>query len=198
MFRRTPKPPASPFTPQPKPSNQRLPPSLSDPWDRRAPHSGSGLITVVPFHSTYLNGAIADRTRPLCERALAISEKVLGPEHPRTATSLNNLAILLRNQGDLAGALPLCERALAIYEKALGPEHSSTGRARTNYAHLLLAAGDAAAAQAKGEAALTTHEKSLGAKHRWTADSARITAGSLAALGRIREADAMRKRFGID
>ena len=36
---------ASPFTPQPKPSNQRPPPSLSDPWDRRAPHSGSGLIT---------------------------------------------------------------------------------------------------------------------------------------------------------
>ena len=45
MFRRTPQPSASPFTPQPKPSDQRPPPSLSDPWDRRAPHSGSGLIT---------------------------------------------------------------------------------------------------------------------------------------------------------
>ena len=35
--------PASPFTPQPKPSDQRPPPSLSDPWDRRTPHSGSGI-----------------------------------------------------------------------------------------------------------------------------------------------------------
>src|SRR5262249_39310648 len=37
--------------------------------------------------------------RPLYERALAINEKVLGPEHPETATSLNNLARLLHDQG---------------------------------------------------------------------------------------------------
>ena len=33
--------------------------------------------------------------RPLYKRALAIHEKVLGPEHPDTAESLNNLAALL-------------------------------------------------------------------------------------------------------
>ena len=32
-------------------------------------------------------------------RALAIREKVLGAEHPGTATSLNNLALLYANQG---------------------------------------------------------------------------------------------------
>jgi hypothetical protein len=52
---------------------------------------------------------------------LAIREKVLGPEHPDTAIGLNNLAALLREEGDLAGARPLFERALAIIEKALGP-----------------------------------------------------------------------------
>ena len=51
--------------------------------------------------------------RPLIERAVAIREKVLGPEHPDTAVSLSNLAILLQAQGDLAGARPLYERALA-------------------------------------------------------------------------------------
>jgi hypothetical protein len=40
----------------------------------------------------------------LYERALAIDEKVLGSEHPATATSLNNLAFLLEDQGDHAGA----------------------------------------------------------------------------------------------
>src|SRR5262249_29151109 len=54
--------------------------------------------------------------------ALAISEKVLGPEHRGTAASLVNLAELLEAQGDLMGARPLFERALAIFE-ALGPEH---------------------------------------------------------------------------
>ena len=35
--------------------------------------------------------------RSLYERALAIREKALGPEHPNTASSLNNLASLLRD-----------------------------------------------------------------------------------------------------
>ena len=59
--------------------------------------------------------------RPLYERALAIYEKVLGPDHPRLATSLNNLASLLQAQGDLAGARPLYERALAITSRCSAP-----------------------------------------------------------------------------
>ncbi len=69
-------------------------------------------------------------------RALAITEKVLGPDHPGTATSLNNLAAILRDRGDYAGAEPLFRRALAIAEKALGPNHSLTRRIRENYEDL--------------------------------------------------------------
>ena len=78
--------------------------------------------------ASYRHGALAAyaQARPLCERALAIVEEALGPEHPNTASSLNNLARLLQDQGDLAGARPLLERALAIREKALGPEHLLT------------------------------------------------------------------------
>ena len=54
---------------------------------------------------------------------MAIREKALGPEHPDTAASLNNLAALYYAMGDYAKAEPLYRRALAIYEKALGPEH---------------------------------------------------------------------------
>ena len=61
--------------------------------------------------------------RPHFERALAIREKALGPEHPDTALSLNNLAVLLYSQGDTATARPYYARALAIREKALGPDH---------------------------------------------------------------------------
>jgi tetratricopeptide (TPR) repeat protein len=76
------------------------------------------------------------RARPLLARALAIREKILGPEHPGTAQALNNLAHLLQVQGDLATARPLLERALAIYEKTLGPEHPETTIARKNLANL--------------------------------------------------------------
>jgi hypothetical protein len=66
--------------------------------------------------------------RSLHERALAIREKVLGPDHPTTARSLNSLGVVLRFQGDLAAARPLYERASAITEKALGPGHLDTAR----------------------------------------------------------------------
>jgi tetratricopeptide (TPR) repeat protein len=79
--------------------------------------------------------------RPLFERALAIYEGALGPEHPGTALGLNNLASLLQDQGDLVGARPLYERALAIREKLLGPEHPATARVRNNLANMRSSAG---------------------------------------------------------
>ena len=61
---------------------------------------------------------------PLFQRALAIRERTLGPEHPEAARSLQNLAVLYNDQGKYAEAEPLYQRSLAILEKALGPEHS--------------------------------------------------------------------------
>jgi tetratricopeptide (TPR) repeat protein len=73
------------------------------------------------------------------ERALDIREKGLGEEHLDTASSLNNLAVLLNNlagllseQGFYQGARPLYERALAIYEKILGEKHPYTKLVRQN------------------------------------------------------------------
>jgi tetratricopeptide (TPR) repeat protein len=64
---------------------------------------------------------------PLLQRALAIREKALGPEHPETATSLNNLAELYRAMGAYDKALPLAQLALAIREKVSGPDHPGEG-----------------------------------------------------------------------
>jgi tetratricopeptide (TPR) repeat protein len=58
----------------------------------------------------------------------------LGPEHPDTANSLNNLALLLNTQEDYAGAEPLYRRALAIDEQTLGPEHPDTATSLNNLA----------------------------------------------------------------
>jgi tetratricopeptide (TPR) repeat protein len=121
----------------------------------------------------YRHGALAAyaAARPLYERALAIDEKALGPEHPDTATSLNSLTLLLQEQGDLAGARPLAERSLAIYEKALGPEHPDTANSLNNLAFLLQAQGDLAGARPLYERALAIDEKALGPEHPDTARS---------------------------
>jgi tetratricopeptide (TPR) repeat protein/pimeloyl-ACP methyl ester carboxylesterase len=121
---------------------------------------------------SYFHGRAAySAARPLYERALAIAEKTLGPEHPDTATSLNNLATLLQDQGDLAGARPLFERALAISEKTLGPDHPETATSLNNLATLLHAQGDLPGARPLLERALAIIEKALGPEHPDTATS---------------------------
>ncbi|HXF88289.1 MAG TPA: tetratricopeptide repeat protein, partial [Xanthobacteraceae bacterium] len=82
------------------------------------------------------------------ERGRPILEKVLGPDHPHVATSLNNLALLYKAQGDYARAEPLHKRTLAIKEKALGPDHPHVATSLENLAMLYLAMGRVAEAAA--------------------------------------------------
>jgi tetratricopeptide (TPR) repeat protein len=120
----------------------------------------------------YFHGRAAySQAAPLLRDALAISVKVLGPEHPDTAISLTNLANLLWSQGDLVGARPLYERALAIREKAFGPEHPDTATCLNSLASVLKAQGDFAGARPLSERALAIREKTLGPEHYDTAES---------------------------
>ncbi len=62
----------------------------------------------------------------LLQRALAIREKVLEPEHPDVAQSLNNLAGLYKAQGKYGQAEPLYHCA-HVAEKTLPQERGITG-----------------------------------------------------------------------
>ncbi|RME56738.1 MAG: tetratricopeptide repeat-containing protein, partial [Deltaproteobacteria bacterium] len=121
--------------------------------------------------------------RPLYERALAIWEKALGPDHPNVATVLNNLAFLLKVQGDYVAARPLYERALAIREKALGPDHPNVASTLHNLASLLQAEGEYTAARPLYERALTIYEKALGPDHPNVARTLHNLAGLLKVQG---------------
>jgi tetratricopeptide (TPR) repeat protein len=138
------------------------------------PADGAAALTcsdLLGRAGAYFHGRAAYlEARPLYERALAIDEKVRGPEHPDTASRLNNLAALLKDQGDLAGARPLYERALAIREKVLSPEHPDTATSLNNFANLLRDQGDLAGARLLFERALAIREKVLGPEHPDTAD----------------------------
>jgi tetratricopeptide (TPR) repeat protein len=70
-------------------------------------------------------------------RALAISERSFGSDHPNVAISLNNLAGLLRATNRLAQAEPLYRRALAIDEKSFGSDHPNVATDLNNLAGLL-------------------------------------------------------------
>jgi len=78
---------------------------------------------------------------------LEARRRTLGPEHPDTLTSLNNLALTLRAQGDLSRARALHEEELEICRRILGPEHPDTLISMCNLAITLLDLGETAAAR---------------------------------------------------
>jgi tetratricopeptide (TPR) repeat protein len=93
--------------------------------------TASNRRTNIPLKKAFVNPSHR-LTRPYFERALAIREQVLGPEHPDTASSLTNLDALLRAQGDLAAARSYYERALQIFRLRLGQDHAYTQTVLTN------------------------------------------------------------------
>ena len=98
---------------------------------------------------------------PLLQQQRAISEKHLGPNHPDTATSLNNLAILYSAQGQYEQAEPLYQRALALREKRLGPDHPDTATSLSNLAAFYQEQSKYEQAEPLNQRALVIREKKL-------------------------------------
>ena len=115
-------------------------------------------------------------------------------EHPKTATSLNNLGLILDYQGRYRNAEELHRRALAIREKALGPEHPDTAGSYNNLAEVLRAQARYGEAEALHRHALTIREKMLGPEHPDTAGSCNNLAEVLRTQGRYGEAESLHRR----
>jgi tetratricopeptide (TPR) repeat protein len=81
------------------------------------------LITANQANSQavalYRKGDFREAIR-FAEQAASIQRRLLGAQHPDTATSFSNLAELYQALGDYAKAEPLLRQALKIRKKALG------------------------------------------------------------------------------
>ncbi|WP_285606638.1 tetratricopeptide repeat protein [Actinokineospora globicatena] len=124
----------------------RLPPDWPE-YQTVLPHAQALLDHTTPEDDTiptchllshlgnYLDGqgettsAIAHHTRDAHS-----SNRILGPNHPNTLVSSNNLAYTYRAAGHLDRAIALFEEALSTSERALGVDHPITKLIRTNLA----------------------------------------------------------------
>lgn len=102
---------------------------------------------------------------PLLERALAIREQALGPEHPDVAASVHALATLSHEQGRYPEARLLYQRALSIRERVFGPAHSQVAQSLNNLAFLCYAQGQYQEALRLQQQALAIREQTLGEEH---------------------------------
>ncbi len=125
---------------------------------------------------------------------LRIVEETFGPKDAATATSLNNLAVLLDSQGNYAEARPLYECALKIREEVLGPKHPHTATSLNNLAVLLKSQGNYDEARPLYERALKICEEVLGPQHPNTAKSLNNLAALLRSQGNNEEARPLYER----
>ncbi len=141
-----------------------LPPSEALPLYRRAAeHRDAALAArnLAKLASHEVAQGNGDAAAVLYRRALAKEDAVSGPAHPRIATRLNDLALLLPPQE----AEPLLRRARDIQQNAFGPRHPETAVTLNNLANVLLATGRIREAEALARRALSILEEMLGAGH---------------------------------
>src|SRR5262249_39220387 len=108
----------------------------------------------------------------LLKRALVTRERALGANHPDVGQTLNNLALVYRDQGKYEEAEALFKRALMIREQALGTGHPDVAWTLNNMAILYEARGESGSALAysrKATAAILAHRtaESTGTPHTW-------------------------------
>ncbi len=106
-----------------------------------------------------------DEARTAHERALALQEHALGPDHPELASSLVGIGAVLEELGDPRAAIAIEERALAIREKSLPPKHPEIGEVVHNLGVAHLALGETEKALGYHLRAAEIYEDALGPLH---------------------------------
>lgn len=104
-------------------------------------------------------------------KSLAIRERVLGKDHPDTASSCNNIGIVYANKGDYEQAEKWYRKALGMRERALGKNHPDTAASYNNLGGFYARKGDYDESLAWFRKALAIHERVLGVEHPSTASN---------------------------
>jgi tetratricopeptide (TPR) repeat protein len=117
-----------------------------------------------------------------------------GPDDPRFAVSIHNLANWYATQGKYSQAEPLYQRAVGILEKTRGAEHPQTAMARVGLADLLQVEGRLPEAEPLYLRSVNGLEKGLGKDHTMVALALERYALLLRKTKRATTADAVEAR----
>lgn len=109
--------------------------------------------------------SLMQEAEPLMRHSLALNERAFGPDHPKIATDLYNLARLLQATNRLDEAESLMRRVLAIDEATFGPEHPQVATRLKNLAQLLQVMKRPDEAKSLMDRALAIDEASFGPEH---------------------------------
>jgi tetratricopeptide (TPR) repeat protein len=128
------------------------------------------------------------RAAELLERALAIYERKLGPEHPLVARELHTLGNAHVDNGQIELGVGELRRAQAIREVALGPEHPVVASNLTDLARALRASHHDDEALALDRRAVAIGARALGPDHPLYAEQLSSLGATLGRMGHYAEA----------
>ncbi|OMG35899.1 tetratricopeptide repeat protein [Actinomyces naeslundii] len=140
----------------------------------------------------------------MSQLALGLSDSVtracdaLGPDHPDTLASRNNLAGTYRDAGRLDKVIALYEQTLEDSIRVLGPDHPSTLTSRLNLASAYRDAGRLDEAITLYEQVFSGRSHVLGPNHRSTLTARDELAGIYREAGRFDEAITLKKQILAD
>jgi eukaryotic-like serine/threonine-protein kinase len=122
------------------------------------------------------------------QKALTTRKAKLGPDHPDTLISMNNLAIAYTASGQVAKAMPLYEETLEKVKIKLGPDHPDTLISMNNLARAYQANGQLPKAVTLHEETLEKMKIKLGPDHPYTLTSMNNLAVAYEASGQFAKA----------
>ncbi|MGK5445405.1 tetratricopeptide repeat protein, partial [Micromonospora sp. URMC 105] len=129
---------------------------------------------------------------------IADCERVLGPDHPNTLGSRNNLASAYETVGRSDEAIGLYQRTLADCERVLGLDHPGTLGSRNSLGYAYARVGRSDEAIGLFERTLADRERVLGLDHPDTLGSRNNLAYAYARVGRLDEAIGLSERTLAD
>jgi tetratricopeptide (TPR) repeat protein len=132
------------------------------------PELRAEMLTVIG--RVYQRLGQHDTARPLLDEAVSLG-RAGGADSAYLAQSLNDLGVLLREDGDLARATPLLEDSLAMRRRVLGLRHKDVAVTLVELARAYADGGARDRAEPLFREALEIRREVLGEAHRETATS---------------------------
>ncbi|GLC33902.1 hypothetical protein PLESTB_000816200 [Pleodorina starrii] len=124
-----------------------------------------GAASAAYMHSRALLDTDAGKAMESARACMELRQRLLGTEHPDTATSINIFASCLMNMGNEAQAEPLYRQALELRQRLLGPEHLDTLSVMYNLGSCLCSLGKNEEAVAIQRQTLEISRRVLGLQH---------------------------------
>jgi tetratricopeptide (TPR) repeat protein len=124
-------------------------------------------------------------------RVVTSYSEVLGPENPRTLSSMSKLASIYWHQGRSREAEALEVQVLEARKRVLGEEHPDTLTSKGKFATTYMHQGRWTEAEALQVQVLEARKRVLGKEHPWTLTSMASLASTYWHQGRLTEAEAL-------